>query len=82
MEDTLGEGSVSLNEYITHTVLILVLMEDTLGDHSSSSWHDNYRLNPCSNGRYSRRSISNLSKSMFAKVLILVLMEDTLGENY
>ena len=35
-------------------------------------------LNPCSNGRYSRRMDKHL-KSIQNQVLILVLMEDTLG---
>ena len=37
-------------------------------------------LNPCSNGRYSRRMDKHL-KSIQNQVLILVLMEDTLGDN-
>ena len=36
------------------------------------------RLNPCSNGRYSR-SIQSISEASWEIVLILVLMEDTLG---
>ena len=37
-------------------VLILVLMEDTLGEFGTISQVATNRLNPCSNGRYSRRS--------------------------
>ena len=36
-------------------------------------------LNPCFNGRYSRRQRTGKSKSKGGTVLILVLMEDTLG---
>ena len=38
-----------------HSVLILVLMEDTLGDMEKLKTRYDYSLNPCSNGRYSRR---------------------------
>ena len=41
------------------TVLILVLMEDTLGGREISQQHLYLRLNPCSNGRYSRRAKNN-----------------------
>ena len=37
------------------------------------------RLNPCSNGRYSRSYFGRYTKSWKVFVLILVLMEDTLG---
>ena len=37
------------------------------------------RLNPCSNGRYSRRGSFVNSFNTDSVVLILVLMEDTLG---
>ncbi len=37
-----------------YTVLILVLMEDTLGEPSSMEVLLNGGLNPCFNGRYSR----------------------------
>ena len=55
MEDTLGVLPCSMTVR-TSSVLILVLMEDTLGDsliqRVTMSLHC---LNPCSNGRYSRR---------------------------
>ena len=38
-------------------------------------------LNPCFNGRYSRRYIQVDQEGKPVKVLILVLMEDTLGED-
>ena len=62
-------------------VLILVLMEDTLGVKNSKSAKTIKRegLNPCFNGRYPRsvRVSPSVDKAI---VLILVLMEDTLGE--
>ena len=36
MEDTLGENLVNTESFKAVTVLILVLMEDTLGDKSTS----------------------------------------------
>ena len=56
MEDTLGERHGSLQHWIAHGVLILVLMEDTLGVRVPIV-EQIYLLclNPCSNGRYSRR---------------------------
>ena len=62
-------------------VLILVLMEDTLGVSDALKEEINTTgLNPCSNGRYSR-SMKKLEFNKRVKVLILVLMEDTLGDN-
>ena len=53
-------------------------MEDTLGVLIYDRKGKNKKcLNPCSNGRYSRR-LSCLTLRV-ATVLILVLMEDTLG---
>ena len=40
------------------------------------------RLNPCSNGRYSRSVSTAVSGKDAPSVLILVLMEDTLGVIY
>ena len=61
------------------SVLILVLMEDTLGGMRKSLILRSYCcLNPCSNGRYSRSALIGCNGSMIV-VLILVLMEDTLG---
>ena len=54
MEDTLG---VRLPEIIIklQKVLILVLMEDTLGVANGGKTQEAFSsLNPCSNGRYSR----------------------------
>ena len=43
-------------------VLILVLMEDTLGEnHFTTSWYKLQCLNPCFNGRYSRRAKTYIS---------------------
>ena len=55
-------------------------MEDTLGDVvlSHSQCQMNLCLNPCFNGRYSRRFKTGKFSSL-SEVLILVLMEDTLG---
>ena len=54
-------------------------MEDTLGDKSISKVYVVIQsLNPCSNGRYSRRYEEDYDY-VSSVVLILVLMEDTLG---
>ena len=54
-------------------------MEDTLGEFFSYRLHLQRRsLNPCFNGRYSRRR-QEKSIQIHGLVLILVLMEDTLG---
>ena len=58
-------------------VLILVLMEDTLGEHLCLLLVTHLSLNPCSNGRYSRRPTQSIHLKNY--VLILVLMKDTLG---
>ena len=62
MEDTLGV-TVPLGEH--GTVLILVLMEDTLGGKYLTVRDVLERLNPCFNGRYSRRNwvITNESEN-------------------
>ena len=61
------------------SVLILVLMEDTLGvEVLILQCILTMSLNPCSNGRYSR-SILQEDVVSGQEVLILVLMEDTLG---
>ena len=54
-------------------------MEDTLGDTHSRLSTVFFRLNPCFNGRYSRRDLLAYLESKKEAVLILVLMEDTLG---
>ena len=54
-------------------------MEDTLGDlRIIQNQYYNICLNPCSNGRYSRRPVC-MQLKINSEVLILVLMEDTLG---
>ena len=54
-------------------------MEDTLGEVGHLVTLSKLQgLNPCSNGRYSRRLQEEYDK-MWEEVLILVLMEDTLG---
>ena len=61
MEDTLGELNNSRILWIKE-VLILVLMEDTLGE--GRHLHNRrfcQRLNPCFNGRYSRRAKTYIS---------------------
>ena len=55
-------------------------MEDTLGEKETTHfWRAVLCLNPCFNGRYSRRSIGAALIGNKVGVLILVLMEDTLG---
>ena len=55
-------------------------MEDTLGERTTEfSMEKVVSLNPCSNGRYFRRSIRKSTRVRLL-VLILVLMEDTLGD--
>ena len=59
MEDTLGEKIRKLFDF-HNLVLILVLMEDTLGGvNHNIELNEPKRLNPCFNGRYSRRSAQN-----------------------
>ncbi len=56
MEDTLGATSRALVSRATLSVLILVLMEDTLGGkYLNCGFGSAISLNPCFNGRYSRR---------------------------
>ena len=80
MEDTLG-AVVAVLQAAEGVVLILVLMEDTLGDGTERALrHFNFGLNPCFNGRYSRSSDCRRPDHHGHRcVLILVLMEDTLG---
>ena len=55
-------------------------MKDTLGERTTEfSMEKVVSLNPCSNGRYFRRSIRKSTRVRLL-VLILVLMEDTLGD--
>ena len=56
-------------------------MEDTLGEFAflGKTW-GTLGLNPCSNGKYSRRPWNGWCGFVYLCVLILVLMEDTLGE--
>ena len=78
MEDTLGVADRKLILEAAG-VLILVLMEDTLGEILDCVYRIFGSLNPCSNGRYSRRQNVCSSRRRVCEVLILVLMEDTLG---
>ena len=56
MEDTLGD-TIFVTRKFNYCVLILVLMEDTLGEGDVFMVFGKvYCLNPCSNGRYSRSS--------------------------
>ena len=62
------------------TVLILVLVEHTLGDEGDDSrTGKRHGLNPCFSGTYSR-SLNAKQKYLVILVLILVLVEHTLGE--
>ena len=64
MEDTLGDVEIFPNLFSV-TVLILVLMEDTLGVYAKITCKIPLRsLNPCSNGRYSRRDVKSCGKVM------------------
>ena len=61
-------------------VLILVLVEHTLGDHVGNAPHLLfYCLNPCFSGTYSRSYIWEILRRQTPRVLILVLVEHTLG---
>ena len=66
MEDTLGDRSDIVRQAQRAAVLILILMEDTLGAiEGASSIHSSAGLNPYSNGRYSRRcSMTRVSASI------------------
>ena len=78
MEHTLGANRLMKNE-ILYNVLILVLVEHTLGVLNSILFlYKKLRLNPCFSGTYSRRSLQKLC-SDYRQVLILVLVEHTLG---
>ena len=60
MEDTLGV--ISLFSIVAQLrVLILVLMEDTLGGFQKLPIKMLQRLNPCFNGRYSRRQCQDMT---------------------
>ena len=64
MEDTLGVVSELLKNG-AKLVLILVLMEDTLGVYRDVKGCGKVSLNPCFNGRYSRSLVStSLLKDM------------------
>ncbi len=59
MEDTLGEVFNQLVSFLKD-VLILVLMEDTLGEKVLIKKSQDFTsLNPCFNGRYSRSYDNN-----------------------
>ena len=64
-----------------HDVLILVVVEDTLGATSAMLTDSSKRLNPCCSGRYSRRDKRVRSSESELTVLILVVVEDTLGDS-
>ena len=79
MEDGLG-GKVRTEEEGEFQVLILVLVEDGLGDLGSNpNVSTSYCLNPCFSGGWSRSCKKSLHKNMWINVLILVLVEDGLG---
>ena len=81
MEDTLRVETWVKKED-TATVLILVLMEDTLREREFFGHPFTFKsLNPCFNGRYSQRQ-HNFCAHTGEIVLILVLMEDTLRVGY
>ena len=63
------------------TVLILVLMEDTLRVKLKLVELNLVSLNPCCNGRYYQRVQKKQVSIKLKFVLILVVMEDTLRES-
>ena len=80
MEHTLGEAASFKYVIMNIYVLILVLMEHTLGvSVFLKSTTAKVCLNPCFNGTYSRRNVPLYLKVLKKDVLILVLMEHTLG---
>ena len=83
MEDALGDLMWNMCPS-TVFVLILVLMEDALGVCKRFLWQGGRRmsLNPCFNGRCSRRKSCNQERELNSCVLILVLMEDALGGEF
>ena len=65
-----------------YKVLILVLLEYTLGVRTTSFFNENGKsLNPCFVGIYSR-SDEYSQDAAYVRVLILVLLEYTLGDKY
>ena len=79
----LSEGDTFVEPTVVNIpVLILVLMEDALGDIvlNDGSVVDYDCLNPCFNGRCSRSFSSTRRYNRQSSVLILVLMEDALGD--
>ena len=76
MEDTLRELLWQVLQKL-ESVLILVLMEDTLRVKKLTIYQISQSLNPCFNGRYSQ-SPKFFENEDDVDVLILVLMEDTL----
>ena len=61
MEDTLIDGK-PVSWLDATTVLILVLMEDTLRETSLGTKRESiYSLNPCFNGRYSQRKVKGIN---------------------
>ena len=78
MDHTLGELTKELYAQVK-TVLILVLVDHTLGG-SSQRLHQREKesLNPCFSGPYSR-SDENVQMVYALCVLILVLVDHTLG---
>ena len=78
-----SEGTKKLIEAIDYIVLILVLVEDGLGETMEKGFYEfkEERLNPCFSGGWSRRETYS-SKPTFFNVLILVLVEDGLGAHF
>ena len=72
MEDTLGDIKIVRTPDF-RGVLILVLMEDTLGvNNFSVTGYICKGLNPCSNGRYSRSRRAKTYESFISEVLIII----------
>ena len=64
MEDTLGALCLCVRRKDRKSVLILVLMEDTLGDIGTAEKGKEVSLNPCSNGRYSRSCVEHYESTV------------------
>ena len=80
MEDGHGDRPIQIYSNYRGGVLILVLVEDGLGEYESVTRDVNYKgLNPCFSGGWSRSTLEKAIILILFKVLILVLVEDGLG---
>ena len=84
MEDGLGASYKQNILSPKENVLILVLVEDGLGEihHLQKITPQEHGLNPCFSGGWSRRLLPHYQRGPSNQVLILVLVEDGLGVRY